>query len=146
MEYRKCRVCGEIKPITDFYKHGGRYAHACKECEKTYSKNYMKRYRREHPNCRKEERRKYYLSHKEELAEKQKRSRINYPEKMQAQSKVNYLIHIGEWTKPTACEVCGKEGRVEAHHDDYSKPLEVVWCCKSCHWKLDEERREKERA
>lgn len=31
-----------------------------------------------------------------------------------------------------ACEVCGA-CEVEAHHDDYTKPLEVRWLCKQHH-------------
>lgn len=30
------------------------------------------------------------------------------------------------------CKVCG-EPRVEAHHKNYSKPLEVVWLCRPHH-------------
>ena len=29
------------------------------------------------------------------------------------------------------CEVCGD--KAEAHHEDYSKPLEVLWLCKKHH-------------
>ena len=30
------------------------------------------------------------------------------------------------------CEVCGKL-KVDAHHDDYSKPTEVRWLCRKHH-------------
>jgi endogenous inhibitor of DNA gyrase (YacG/DUF329 family) len=36
--------------------------------------------------------------------------------------------HIPE-TKP--CEVCGKKG--ERHHDNYDRPLEVRWLCRTHH-------------
>jgi len=31
--------------------------------------------------------------------------------------------------KPEPCRVCGSTEKVEAHHEDYSKPLVVDWLC-----------------
>ena len=43
--------------------------------------------------------------------------------------------------KPEPCLVChrpcgrGKK-KTHAHHENYGKPLEVVWLCSSCHRKV----------
>lgn len=33
---------------------------------------------------------------------------------------------------PQPCEVCGAD-QVEKHHEDYAKPLAVMWLCRECH-------------
>jgi hypothetical protein len=37
---------------------------------------------------------------------------------------------------PQRCEVCGSH-KVEMHHDDYGKPLNVRWFCRSHHVQLE---------
>lgn len=60
-----------------------------------------------------------------------KRWREKNPEKLKAQKIVQFAVQYGQMTKQP-CEVCGAE-RVDAHHDDYSKPLKVRWLCRLHH-------------
>ena len=46
---------------------------------------------------------------------------------------VQYAVKTGILQKPNMCSICFMEGKIEAHHDDYSKPLEVRWLCIGCH-------------
>lgn len=62
-----------------------------------------------------------------------KRNKL-YPEKIKANNVVNRAVRTGKLTRPTDCSSCDNpNGRIEAHHPDYSKPLEVIWLCSSCH-------------
>jgi hypothetical protein len=54
------------------------------------------------------------------------------PEKRRAHWAVKAALRTGALVKPDACLKCGT-GQTEAHHPDYSKPLEVVWLCRPCH-------------
>lgn len=55
-------------------------------------------------------------------------------ERQTAWYKVNQAIKKGVLRKPKKCENCGNDKRrVEAHHEDYSKPLQVNWLCRLCH-------------
>lgn len=36
---------------------------------------------------------------------------------------------------PQPCEVCGSD-KVEMHHDDYSRPIDVRWRCREHHMEL----------
>lgn len=50
-----------------------------------------------------------------------------------ARQKVAYAIRRGVLQRPEVCDYCNKPAKIEAHHDDYSKPLEVRWLCKYHH-------------
>jgi ribosomal protein S27AE len=50
---------------------------------------------------------------------------------------VYYAIKTGKLVRPNKCSSCGKECRPEAHHQDYKKPLMVVWLCIKCHRSVD---------
>lgn len=54
---------------------------------------------------------------------------------------LNNAVAYGKIEKPLRCETCNKKHRLTAHHEDYSKPLEVEWLCYECHgrrhWKVE---------
>ena len=57
-----------------------------------------------------------------------------------AQNMVEKAVKKGTLIQPDTCSVCGqkqtfKDGRsgIQAHHDDYNKPLEIRWLCQKCH-------------
>lgn len=52
--------------------------------------------------------------------------------RLKARSDLNHAVQQGKITRE-CCEVC-EDPKSEAHHGDYTKPLEVRWLCKKCHW------------
>ncbi len=55
------------------------------------------------------------------------------PVKMKAQNILNRAVKAGKIKRPSKCSKCGKTGKIQAHHKDYSKPLDVTWLCQTCH-------------
>jgi hypothetical protein len=63
--------------------------------------------------------------------------------KQRAYSAIHNRLARGELVRPSHCNRCGKadvkasDGRstIHAHHNDYSKPLDVEWLCAKCHAK-----------
>lgn len=41
--------------------------------------------------------------------------------------------------KKNPCYNCGSKIKLEAHHVDYTKPLDIIWLCKKCHIDLHKE-------
>lgn len=54
------------------------------------------------------------------------------PSRKVAQLMVTAAIASGELKKKPCC-ICGSTGRVEAHHEDYSKPNVIAWLCPKDH-------------
>jgi hypothetical protein len=50
-----------------------------------------------------------------------------------ARQKVKQALRIGKIVRPGECEICGEDRELQAHHTDYTKPLDVVFLCVSCH-------------
>lgn len=58
-----------------------------------------------------------------------------------AQNILEQAIENGTVKRQTVCQVCGDSGtfvngrtKIQAHHADYNKPLDVMWLCQKCHY------------
>ena len=63
-----------------------------------------------------------------------------YPERIRARQRVYYHKRHGNIT-PGTCEECGTKFSVEAHHPDYSEPMDIIWLCSPCHRELHKRER-----
>lgn len=52
----------------------------------------------------------------------------NYHLQGEATRRYRKAVMSGEIT-PEACSVCGSTDRIHGHHEDYSRPLDVIWLC-----------------
>jgi|HubBroStandDraft_4_1064222.scaffolds.fasta_scaffold00050_17 ribosomal protein S27AE len=56
-----------------------------------------------------------------------------YPERILAHRQLAAAIKARTIKKPKNCQECGRRARINGHHTDYNKPLEVKWLCGKCH-------------
>jgi len=133
MRIKVCFKCFTGKPLSDFYPHprmADGHLNKCKECTKKdiqadYRANPLKHREYEKKRSKNPER----LADMREYGRKR---RELHPEKAKANYDVSNAIRDGRLVKQP-CERCGASKLVQAHHDDYSKPLEVRWLCFPCH-------------
>jgi hypothetical protein len=152
METKVCKKCGRELPISEFYVHkemNDGHLSFCKECVRARVHKHrednierIREYDRNRPNIKerrqkqkerlkndKEKREQYYIK-RNEWSKKNKY-------KKGANNKVRNALKSGVLKNPQKCEVCGKINcDIEAHHYDYSKPLDVIWLCTECHGKV----------
>jgi hypothetical protein len=132
MSEKQCFKCSVSKPLTEFYRHpkmADGHLNKCKECQKTDVK-------RAYADNR-EARSVYEANRNQRAARKasklvyQQRRRERFPEKEAARKAVGRAVKNGTLVK-RPCELC-QNPKVQAHHKDYSKPLDVQWLCFKCH-------------
>lgn len=83
--------------------------------------------RAENKQAKKDRWNKWYQKNKEVITKKRKRDVI----KNRARRKFYYHISVGN-IKKLPCSKCGNE-KVEGHHPNYAKPLQVIWLCRKHH-------------
>jgi hypothetical protein len=149
MQSKKCTKCGIVKPFSEFQGHTGHRDGRRSQCKHCVNKDYREYYSRT-----REKRAKtaavYRELHREEIRQrdrmifKQRRNAIlrrnkkyyeDHPEIRKAHSAVRDAKLSGRLVPPEQCTQCGTVGPVQAHHHDYSKPLDVEWLCVPCHRK-----------
>jgi hypothetical protein len=149
-DYKRCKTCGEEKPLEEFYRHkrtkDGRNTE-CKECTKRRAVAWQnanpvqaaKRKQRwvgENREKVAETKRRWAAKYPERVRENSRRMREQHPEKVYARMTLNNAVRDGLIVKPKTCAACGVEPEpreLHGHHHDYSKPLEVEWLCRGCH-------------
>lgn len=128
MSIRKCKVCNVILNSENTYKRP-----AALLCKKHYNEYNLQRLRKNGYKAMKEydSKRNKTPERKKQFRETAKKMSLKYPEKQRARLLTAYAVRIGTLIKKP-CIICG-ELKVEAHHEDYTKPMEIIWFCRKHH-------------
>jgi len=139
-----------IKDKSHIFKKASQYDEIliCKNCERKFKRTnhihyfcsincQVKFWIKNHKKRFKKGIEQWYLEHKEQEIIRKTKFRHSHPEIIKAYS-IARSIKI---PKGQICVICDKELAHYKHHDDYSKPLEVIFCCSGCHTKLNNVRR-----
>lgn len=129
---KKCFKCGVVKPLGDFYTHPKMkdgHLNKCKVCTQSDTREHYAQTRESQAQY--ERLRYYHPGRRQQISESQRKQRKNNPDKDKARVAVHRAILAGKIVK-LPCEVCG-EINSQAHHTDYTKPLDVKWLCRKHH-------------
>jgi len=141
---KSCLRCGQIKPISDYYKHprmADGHLGKCKECCKIEAINHRNK---NIEKARAYDRERGKLPHRKKAVaeylktEAGKRSHEHsktkwmrkHPNRRAASCILNNAIRDGRVIR-FPCFICG--AKAHAHHPDYDHPLDVVWLCPKHH-------------
>lgn len=131
-DQKRCIDCGEMKSLRFYYKHSGMadgHLNKCKECQKRA----MRRHRRDNSEkvAEVERWRESKPKRRAYVRQRSKNYKETDPEKHRAHAAVREALRKGALIKEP-CKICGDPDS-EAHHPDYSKPLDVEWYCSKHH-------------
>jgi hypothetical protein len=138
---KECFKCKTVKPLEEFYKHtamGDGHLNKCKECaKKDVSKHRLDNIER----IRSYDKQRANLPHRKEL-------QYHITKKWRNEDKRRVIAHnaVARAIKKglligAPCVRCGNIKSL-AHHEDYDKPLDVMWLCEPCHKQRHKELKE----
>ena len=129
METKRCFKCQVTQPLSEFYAHpmmGDGLLGKCKACAK---RDVRANYRAKRQRYSEYERKRNRTPKRR--AYKRKRERLyrdREPQKYKARQAVGNAIRDKRlFRRPCEKQPCNS--KAQAHHEDYSKPLEVIWLC-----------------
>lgn len=132
MDSKRCFKCSEVKPLGEFYVHpqmGDGRLNKCKACTK---RDVAENYRKNIAHYVVYERERFTKAERKEAVRRYQATRRDRdPAKAATRAATSNAIRTGKLVRKP-CEVCG-EAKSEAHHDDYTKPLDVRWLCRVHH-------------
>ena len=132
MNTKTCFKCGENKPLTEFYRHpqmGDGLLGKCKSCtRKDVIENRLKKLDYYQAYDTRRHRARGCKPHCKNPIPWKKRN----PRKGAAHTLLGTAIRAGRISRPETCSSCG-ESRPHGHHENYDKPLDVIWLCPLCH-------------
>lgn len=131
---KMCFKCQHEKPLTDFYHHpqmADGHLNKCKACTRVDVR------------INRSVRDEYYLAYdrgrsslphrRDDRRRRRKRYRRDHPERDAAYRVVSRALKSGRLKKPPQCQGCGESSLLQAHHQNYEEPLNVIWLCARCH-------------
>lgn len=129
---KNCIRCREMKPIEEFYRHPMMFDGHLNKCKACCRTDAVKNRRKKLEYYRQYDRERFVtLRRRESVHASLKKQNAAHPEKRAARIAVGNAIRRGTLIRKP-CEVCGTM-QSEAHHEDYSKPLDVRWFCRVHH-------------
>ena len=103
--------------------------------DKEKKKKADKKLREKYPERYKEYDRKYYRENIAKCRKIRNEYRKNNKDKYKVWGLINYhLKKIG--TQLAECSICHSKENLIKHHEDYSKPFDIIVLCKRCHGQL----------
>ena len=138
---KECFKCKTVKPLAEFYKHSAMadgHVNKCKVC----NLNDVRLHREKNiEKIREYDKQRSKLPHRLELATEQCRKwRAEDKRRSYAHGQVARAIKKGELV-PQPCVRCNSVKSL-AHHEDYDRPLDVMWLCQPCHKQRHKELKE----
>lgn len=140
-----CTVCGVTSDAAEFYAGVNS---RCKECHKKrvrenraskidYYKVYDRVRYQNDPRVKDRHKRYKATDGGKEATSRSRQKWLNgNADKHACYVILNNAVRDGRVSKPTCCQNCGSNGRIEGHHHDYAYPLDVIWLCPKCHHRL----------